>query len=480
MGVFARKSGRLYFRLKGLDGKWKNEPTPYRAGQEADAERYAVAAQRAIDRKRGALPAGAMPTVAEYAVKWLEERKTLGLRSVADDIGRINNHVLPVFGAVLMDAIKPRNVRDFVRDLRRTDLAPRTIINVYGIMSTMFRDAVVEEVIPVNPCMLKRGDLPAKVDKDPNWRAEATYTNEEVRTLVCSEKLPPDRRVQYALKALAGMRHGEIAGLRWRNYDPSIEPLGRLVVAYSYDARTKTEVTRLVPVHPTLARILEAWRRLYVTVYGREPSPDDLIVPARSGRMVRARNAGKAMRKDLVALGLRVDAGAIRKRGGHDLRAWFLSTAQEHGALREVIAEITHTKKRDVISGYSRHAWHVLCGELAKIPFDVPDADILPVCFSFASRSATLSKRWRKVATPTGFEPVASGPNVPEEGEKMDTELAALPRKDLDRLREEARLLRELAAAVLEGDEVNARRLAVAVGPAQAGRAKLGTKRRVP
>jgi integrase len=65
----------------------------------------------------------------------------------------------------------------------------------------------------------------------------------------------------YAIKAIAGLRHGEAAGLRWRHYDPDLEPLGRLLVATSYDTgRTKTDVTRRVPVHPTLAKILAAWK----------------------------------------------------------------------------------------------------------------------------------------------------------------------------------------------------------------------------
>jgi integrase len=50
---------------------------------------------------------------------------------------------------------------------------------------------------------------------------------------------------------IAGLRHGEAAGLRWRHHDPDLEPLGRLLVATSYDTgRTKTDVTRRVPVHP--------------------------------------------------------------------------------------------------------------------------------------------------------------------------------------------------------------------------------------
>lgn len=47
------------------------------------------------------------------------------------------------------------------------ELAPRTIHNVYGDAHAMFRDAVVEELIESSPCVLPRGDLPPKVDKDP-------------------------------------------------------------------------------------------------------------------------------------------------------------------------------------------------------------------------------------------------------------------------------------------------------------------------
>lgn len=49
-----------------------------------------------------------------------------------------------------------------------------------------------------------------------------------------------------------------MAGLRWRHYDPTTPVLGRLTVATSYDkGMTKTKRPRLMPVHPTLAAILD-------------------------------------------------------------------------------------------------------------------------------------------------------------------------------------------------------------------------------
>jgi len=108
--------------------------------------------------------------------------------------------------------------------------------------------------------VLHRGELSPKVDEDPEWRTPATYTARDGATDFRS-RIPVDRRVQYAFEAIAGLRHGGVAGLRWRHYDPTLEPLGRLVIATSYDTgRTKTEVTRRVPVHATLAKILAAWK----------------------------------------------------------------------------------------------------------------------------------------------------------------------------------------------------------------------------
>ena len=63
------------------------------------------------------------------------------------------------------------------------------------------------------------GVLPKKVDKDPDLPREAIFTREEVERLISDPRIPEDRRVLYGLKALAGLRHGEAAELRWRQYD---------------------------------------------------------------------------------------------------------------------------------------------------------------------------------------------------------------------------------------------------------------------
>ena len=89
----------------------------------------------------------------------------------------------------------------------------------------------------------------------------------------------------YAIELLAGVRPGEGSALRWRHYDPTVRPLGKLLVAKSYSTRvgektTKTDAVKHVPVHPTLAAMLAEWKLGgWAAMMGRAPGPDDLIVP---------------------------------------------------------------------------------------------------------------------------------------------------------------------------------------------------------
>jgi hypothetical protein len=92
--------------------------------------------------------------------------------------------------------------------MRRTTLAPRTVRHVKTTLQTMLHEAVVDELIPSNPCVFKRGELPQKIDKDPRWRADAVFTRQEVEQLLSDERIPEDQTVFNALIFLTGMRTG--------------------------------------------------------------------------------------------------------------------------------------------------------------------------------------------------------------------------------------------------------------------------------
>jgi integrase len=403
MGSLYLKRGKLWARFKNELGKWRDAPTPYLPGQEKLAKRYLEQRERRVAAVADAsadLPTGQPLTVAEYSRKWIKSREPLGLATVSDDETRLRLHVLPKLGAMKLEEVRTRHVRDLVLELRAArKLAPRTIHHVFHTTKAMFQHAVVDDLLDKNPCQLHKGTLPKKVDKDPEWRAGAIYTAEEVERLISDQRIPEDRRVLYALKAVAGLRHGEAASLTWRQYDATLEPLGGLSLE-----RTKTQVPRRVPVHPTLARVLAEWKLSgWERTFGRAPTSQDLVAPTRNLTPRDKHESPKQLAADLELLGL-------RPRRGHDLRRTFITLAQVDGAARHLLETISHGPRGDIVSVYTTFPWPALCAEVQKLRISlregvVLDGDFRTVAASLAATHRKGRNRWRKVVTPPGIEP---------------------------------------------------------------------------
>src|SRR5581483_11521322 len=148
------------------------------------------------------------------------------LASWSDDAARLRLHVVPIIGDIALFVVSPKHIKTVIMHHRKAGkLAPRSIRHVFGVMSTMFKDAMADELIRSSPCVLRKGVLPKKADKNPEWRATAIFDREELIRLVSDRSIPQDRRVLYAFKGLAGLRHGEAARLRFEQIAPQIEPL---------------------------------------------------------------------------------------------------------------------------------------------------------------------------------------------------------------------------------------------------------------
>jgi integrase len=405
MGSLYTKRGKLWVRFKNERGKWAGAPTAYSPGQEDLALRYLKQRERRIaavveaGADLGATP-GEPLTVAQYATKWIRAREPLGLATASDDETRLRKHVLPKLGEVKLEEVRPRHIRDLIMELRAAGtLAPRTIHHVFHTTKAMFHHALADELIDSTPCVLPRGTLPKKVDKDPEWRAGAIYTREEVERLISDTRIPEDRRILYALKALAGLRHGEAAGLTWRQYDATLEPLGGLSLE-----RTKTQVPRRVPVHPTLARVLAEWKLSgWERTYGRAPTSADLVAPSRNLTPKDKHEAPKQLAADLELL-------KLRPRRGHDLRRTFVTLAQVDGARRDLLETISHGPRGDIVSVYTTFPWPALCAEVEKLRISLREGLVLDGDFrTLATRFATTHRkgrnRWQKLVTPPGIEP---------------------------------------------------------------------------
>jgi hypothetical protein len=115
--------------------------------------------------------------------------------------------------------------------------------------------------------------------------------------------------------------------------------------------KTKTQVPRRVPVHPTLARVLAEWKLAgWERTYGRIPTPDDLIAPTRNMTERTAQETPKQLHEDLDTLGL-------RRRRGHDRRRTFITLAQVGGARRDLFETVTHGPHGDIVSICTTSPW---------------------------------------------------------------------------------------------------------------------------
>jgi len=299
-------------------------------------------------------------TIARWAESWIARQHERKLKTASDIETRVRLHVLPTLGKWPLADLRPKDVRRFVEGLIAGELSPRSVHHVYDVLRGMMRDAQIEELIVASPCVLGPGVLPKKRDADPTWRAGAVFTRHEIETLISDERVPLDRRTYYALIFLAGLRHGEAAGRRWRDLDTSLRPLGSLVVATQVDAagddqETKTENPRIVPVHPTLAAILAEWRLTGFGSYlAQSPKPDDWIVPSRRGRHRSVRHTLRRLHEDLERLG-------FRARRTHDLRRSLVTLARADGARSDVLRVITHGPGRDIVDLYTSWPWATLC-----------------------------------------------------------------------------------------------------------------------
>jgi integrase len=321
-------------------------------------------------------PAPRALTVQEYGSEWLERRRDL--RSGKTEATHLRLHVLPVIGHLDLASVRPRHVRDLIGHLRdkvgtapkckgRT-LAPRTVRHVFATLRLLFKSAVIDEHIAATPVVVERGVLPKNVDNVLSWRSTAIFSRRELVALLTDSRIALYRRVLYALQGLAGLRHGEAAGLQWADYDTTSRPLGRLLIARAGDrASTKTQIAREIPVHPALRAILSDWRQQWAAKYGRPPAMSDLVVPTETHHVRKAPNTLKAFRDDLHTLGL-------RPRRSHDLRRTFITLAQVDGASRDVLRPMTHPGKQDIVDLYTTLPWPIRCAAIAKLRVDTPAA----------------------------------------------------------------------------------------------------------
>jgi integrase len=249
-------------------------------------------------------PAGSLTVERFFDETWLPLRQKIRPWQWKADRAALRTHFLPLFGSRAIADLATDDgevsLLDWVIALREhpsqrdgTPIASRTVRNIASCVRMFFADATERKVVRRNPTIGWDADrhLPPIEDKERGWRARAGFSLDQVVTLTTDRRIPGERRVLYAMRFLGGPRPGEAANARWRNLDRTKRPLWRLTLESSFNSPmrrekgTKTGAELNIPVHPVLQQMLERWEASgWEEFMGRDPEPDDLILPRSDGK----------------------------------------------------------------------------------------------------------------------------------------------------------------------------------------------------
>jgi integrase len=215
--------------------------------------------------RRGTTRAPANTTVHEAAEELVAGMKSGRVRTRSGDLYKpsairsyeaaLRDHIVPWVGRARLADVQHRDVQRIADDLLSAGRDPSTIRNALMPLRVIFRRAVEDGDLAVNPCAHLR--LPAV-----RGRRERIASPEEARRLLAA--LPERDRPMWATALYAGLRRGELMALRWEDVDLAA---GVIRVERSYDDKGRVEIEpksragrRAVPIVGALLDILVAYK----------------------------------------------------------------------------------------------------------------------------------------------------------------------------------------------------------------------------
>jgi integrase len=165
------------------------------------------------DREGGLTYDAGKQTVEEYLARWLSNsvRDTVRQRTYEryESIARV--HLVPAIGKVKLKALTPDHVRGVYREKLDGGLAPRTVLHIHRTLSKALKQATDDGLIPRNAAAPVKPPRPRREEIRP-------LNGEQVQALF--EAAREDRlEALYVAAVTAGLRRGELQGLKWEDLD---------------------------------------------------------------------------------------------------------------------------------------------------------------------------------------------------------------------------------------------------------------------
>lgn len=180
---------------------------------------------------------------------WLEHR-AVTKRSQGDDISIIRCHLRPAFGHLMLVQVTCETVDQFRQSL--SHLSPKTLHNILTLLISILNQAKKLKWLRDTPEIRK-----PKIQLIDSQFAYLRDRAAVQRFLNCSRSHGEQTFVLYSTAIFAGLRKGELAGLKWSDIDFEKRII---VVQRSYSGPTKSGRPRFVPITTALFDTLKNWR----------------------------------------------------------------------------------------------------------------------------------------------------------------------------------------------------------------------------
>lgn len=245
-GTNCRCSWVLDYRPQGMNGRRRRK----RFATRKQAERFLAETAHKVARGEYVDPVR-IPSFAQAAENWFRTKTDRRPSHVSDLRTRLDKHLLPIFGAMRLDAIRVADFDTLRDDLRDRSFAPTTINQILRIAGAVFSLAIKRGECSANP--LERVDRLRKTAKEIKLDAagggnglgsDNILSPEEVRRLLEAANAGFDRTL-FLVGFVTGAREGELLALRWSDLELPKEGPGRLAIRRTLSwARLKGEEIR--------------------------------------------------------------------------------------------------------------------------------------------------------------------------------------------------------------------------------------------
>lgn len=228
----------------------------------AEAKGWRADAQTKL--KRGELRAPVAVTLEEAANEWLDGAESGKVRNRSGYVYKpsvlrgyersLRLRILPALGRLKLSDVRRSDVQSLVDRLLGEGLHPSTIRNTLNPLQALYRRELQNERVAINPTV---GLAIPKSDEAEERQPRIVNAAGAVALLAA---LPDDQRAVWATAFYAGLRRGELRGLRWRDVDLSKREIH---VRQSWDDKEgeikvkskagRRQVPILAPLAPELA-----------------------------------------------------------------------------------------------------------------------------------------------------------------------------------------------------------------------------------